>query len=529
MSDTAAKIGIVIPAYKEQENIRALIEDVLRYLPAARIALVDDSPDIATVKAVEELKCPSVSLIHRAAKGGRGSAVLDGLRLLLAQGCAHFIEMDADFSHPPRQLPEMLEVARERGLDLLIASRYLSESVIRNWPLSRRIFSRFSNRLARILLGIPVADYTNGYRLYSRPAAEEVCRSCGRFGKGFIALSEILVNLHGRGYRIGEVPTVFVNRVRGESSVNTAEIRMAVWGLLRIFLYKHIAVMSPPQLGPAKLRQRYLKDGYVLLKGVFSTDEVSDFRERIRKASEEPGCEILGRRELRTILLDERILDPLRAVLGPRLVYFGDSTFRYETADGLRAFHQDSQLDYEDPSSTEYPVARIGLYLQDHSRHGGGLKVRRGSHRHVFLGRTNLRRLLFGAPHGPLQLASFRLGKGVNLEIEPGDLVIWNLRTWHSGYVVRLKAFPRLCVSPRLERYIPKSLTLPDLKPRSVIFASFGAPSQALETYMKERTDDPTNREHWSLCRFDDPAVIEACASKKVELRFDALRHARIP
>lgn len=228
-------IGVVIPAYKERENIRALIEDVLRYLPAARIALVDDSPDLATVRAVDELQGPSVSLIHRAEKGGRGSAVLDGLRLLLAQDCARFIEMDADFSHPPRQLPELLDVARERGLDLLIASRYLPESSIQNWPLSRRIFSRFSNLLARALLRIPVTDYTNGYRVYSRPAVEMVIATCGRLGTGFIALSEILVNLYYRGFRVGEVPTVFVNRARGESSLNSREISNALRGLARIY------------------------------------------------------------------------------------------------------------------------------------------------------------------------------------------------------------------------------------------------------------------------------------------------------
>ena len=235
---TSGAVGVVVPAYKEADNIAKLVRGILEFAPAARVVVVDDSPDLATQQAVEALGLGNVGVTHRSAKGGRGSAVIEGIRQLLAQGCTQILEMDADFSHPPSQIPELLREARERNLDLLVASRYLPTSEIRNWPLSRRVFSKSSNLLARTVLGVPIADYTNGYRVYSLPAARLIVETCGRRGKGFISLSEILVNLHYRGFRIGEVPTVFVNRLRGESSVNFEELKNAASGLVEIYILK---------------------------------------------------------------------------------------------------------------------------------------------------------------------------------------------------------------------------------------------------------------------------------------------------
>jgi len=137
---------------------------------------------------------------------------------------------------------------RGSGLDLLIASRYIPPSNLENWPWTRLLFSRFANLVARALLGVPITDYTNGFRAYSREAAECVTATCGRMGKGFIPLSETLLNLHNRGYRIGETPTIFVNRLRGESSVNTEELWNAASGVLRIFLRLRMkALFFPPK------------------------------------------------------------------------------------------------------------------------------------------------------------------------------------------------------------------------------------------------------------------------------------------
>lgn len=243
MSDTpptslSLTTGVVIPAFLEASNIEMLLKEIQKQVPAAKIVVVDDSPDYDTVNVVKEYGHPNVTIIHLTAKGGRGSAVLEGMKTLLGLDCDRIIEMDADFSHPPSQICPLLKEASERQLDLLVASRYLPESEIHKWSLGRRTFSIASNHLARFLLRVPISDYTNGYRVYSRVAAENILKHCGKLGSGFIALSEILVNLAYRGFRVGETPTIFTNRVRGESSVSVREIRSALIGLGRIYLLK---------------------------------------------------------------------------------------------------------------------------------------------------------------------------------------------------------------------------------------------------------------------------------------------------
>jgi dolichol-phosphate mannosyltransferase len=235
---TMPRLGAVVPTFNEAQNIAGLLSALLGLVPDAAIVVVDDSPDDSTVTAVTRLAAPNVEVIHREGKGGRGSAVLAGMRRLLTGDTATIVEMDADHSHAPQELPGLLQQAREEQLDLLIASRYLPDSRIERWPISRRILSRTANRLARTVLGVPVHDYTNGYRIYSRRAAELVTARCGRAGSGFIALSEILVAVHHGGMRIGERPTVFVNRARGESSLGARELASAAVGLWRTFLLR---------------------------------------------------------------------------------------------------------------------------------------------------------------------------------------------------------------------------------------------------------------------------------------------------
>jgi dolichol-phosphate mannosyltransferase len=227
--------GVIIPAYNEGEAIVQLVKEIQRFIPDGQVVVVDDSPKTTSVDALSKAKFENLKVIHRSTKGGRGSAVIEGMSYLVSLGCDPIIEMDADFSHPPSQLTELIQMRKDRNLDLLIASRYLKSSQIVNWPLSRRVFSKFSNLLARSVLQIPIQDYTNGYRCYSLAAAKIVSTSCGKIGKGFISLSEILVTLYCGGCRIGETPTRFVNRVRGESSVNHKEIWNAFTGLFHIY------------------------------------------------------------------------------------------------------------------------------------------------------------------------------------------------------------------------------------------------------------------------------------------------------
>ena len=208
---------------------------IQKHVSFAELLVVDDSCDLTTSSAVKRLNYSNANVIHRNHKGGRGSAVIDGIKVLAAKECDYIIEMDADFSHPPSEIPNLINKIIKGNYDLVIASRYLPESNIINWPITRCIFSRYANLVAKSMLRVPVSDYTNGYRIYSSNATNVIVNNCGNLGKGFISLSETLVQIHYSGLYVGEIPTIFENRLRGESSLTIAEILNAFIGLLRIF------------------------------------------------------------------------------------------------------------------------------------------------------------------------------------------------------------------------------------------------------------------------------------------------------
>ena len=232
------KIGIVIPAYNEESNIIKIAKAIKKKVRNSSIVIVDDSLDNKTSDLVKKNKL-NITYIHRKKKLGRGSAVLFGFKKLLKdKNIEVFIEMDADFSHNPNELSRNINHFKKKSLDLLIGSRYLEKSKIVNWSLSRRIFSKLANRLASSLLKIPINDLTNGYRIYSKRAIKRIVKNCGKIGDGFIILSEILVELYLNKLKIGEIESLFVNRQRGESSVNFRLIIESLFGLIKLYINK---------------------------------------------------------------------------------------------------------------------------------------------------------------------------------------------------------------------------------------------------------------------------------------------------
>ena len=230
------RIGIVIPAYNESENIEILVKLILKEIKC-QIIIIDDSTDDKTKKIIKKKRL-KVLYIQRNKKLGRGSAVLLGLKKMLKKKIDIFIEMDADLSHRPSELKRNINFFLKTSSDLLIASRYVKNSKIINWPISRTILSSFSNIVARFLLKIPVTDFTNGYRIYSKRAVLLIIKKCGRAGDQFIILSEIITVLFVNAYKINEINTIFVNRTRGTSSVNIKLIINSITGLFKIFLNK---------------------------------------------------------------------------------------------------------------------------------------------------------------------------------------------------------------------------------------------------------------------------------------------------
>lgn len=230
-------ISIIIPTYNEKDNIKNLIHAINLKLDIEKILIIDDS--ISKVIAEEVKNFKNVEYIFRGKKLGRGSAVLDGLKYSLQNYKNEiFIEMDADFSHDPKELIKNLTLFNLNKCDLLIASRYLKESTIVNWPYSRKILSFLANKLAKLLLKVPVTDYTNGYRIYSKPAVIHILKNCGNVGDGFIILSEILVELYYNNFKVMETYSKFINRIKGTSSVSLKEIINSLIGLIKIYKLK---------------------------------------------------------------------------------------------------------------------------------------------------------------------------------------------------------------------------------------------------------------------------------------------------
>ena len=228
---------IVIPTYNEEKNILKLTDKIHQYIPKCKILIIDDTKNSKLHKIFK--KNNTIKFIVRKNKKGRGSAVLFGLKNAIKnKDNKIFIEMDADFSHRRSELNRNIKFFLKKKCDLLIASRYLANSKIKNWSIQRRIFSKLANLLAQLFLQINVTDYTNGYRIYSKVAAKKIVSECGKIGDGFIVLSEILLKIHQSKLKIMEIDSLFINRTRGESSVNFSLILQSLFGLFKLFLIK---------------------------------------------------------------------------------------------------------------------------------------------------------------------------------------------------------------------------------------------------------------------------------------------------
>ena len=233
------KVSIIIPSYNEIDNIEKLLNSIIQINNDFKVFIIDDSNDNAIANIAN--KFHQVNYLYRGKKLGRGSAVIEGMKKVLDEILADIIiEMDADLSHDPQELISNLNKFKKEKLDLLVSSRYKTDSQIISWSLRRRIFSKLSNQLARFLLKVPLSDYTNGYRIYSNRATKHVVLKCGKIGDGFIVLSEILVQLYYSGFKIDETSTIFRNRVRGVSSVTLSEVIKSLFGLYKIWKIKRI-------------------------------------------------------------------------------------------------------------------------------------------------------------------------------------------------------------------------------------------------------------------------------------------------
>src|SRR5216117_3786495 len=226
---------IVVPTYNERENIQPLLDQLLSLPFGLEVLVVDDnSPDgTGDLVAARAALDPRVHLLRRAGKMGLGSAYVAGFRYALEQGAEYVFEMDADFSHDPDSIGEFLRNASE--VDVVLGSRYLNGVTVVNWPLQRLILSYAANLYTRVVTGMPVKDATGGYKCFRRRALESIRLDRVR-SDGYAFQIEMSYKCWRKGFRIREIPILFVDRRAGFSKMNRRIIWEAVWMVWRLRL-----------------------------------------------------------------------------------------------------------------------------------------------------------------------------------------------------------------------------------------------------------------------------------------------------
>ena len=210
---------IVVPTYNERENVGALIPQLLNIAPTADVMLIDDNSADQTADHAEQLfgVHPRFSVLRRGSDRGYGRSLLDGYRAAVAGDYARLVQLDADFSHDPVIVPQL--IAGSGKADVVIGSRYCPGGSIANWPLRRRLLSRFANQYVRIITGLKVRDSTSGFRCYTRRALEVLVKM-PIAAEGYAFLVETTFRAQRAGLQIAEVPITFIDRREGQSKMS---------------------------------------------------------------------------------------------------------------------------------------------------------------------------------------------------------------------------------------------------------------------------------------------------------------------
>ena len=227
---------VIIPTYNEKENIEKIIRAVRQLEEDFHILIVDDgSPDgtASIVKGLQKEFQDSLFLIERSGKLGLGTAYLTGFNWAIDNNYDYAIEMDADFSHPPKDLPRLLSACTEDGADLSIGSRYCNGISVINWPIGRVIMSYYASAYVRFVLGMKVYDTTAGFKCYSRKLLETIDFDNIKM-KGYGFQIEMKYNAYKLGFKIKEVPIIFVDRTEGTSKMSSGIFGEAFWGVLKL-------------------------------------------------------------------------------------------------------------------------------------------------------------------------------------------------------------------------------------------------------------------------------------------------------
>jgi len=228
---------VIIPTYKEKENVEAIIKAISSLSVAFDILIIDDNSPDGTADIVKNLKpsFPNLYIIERAGKMGLGTAYIEGFKWALEKGYNYIYEMDADFSHDPHDLIRLYNACDKDGADLAIGSRYISGVNVVNWPLSRVLMSYIASIYVRIITGMRIMDTTAGFKCYRREVLENIRpEHIKSVGYGFQI--EMKFTAWKLDYKIVELPIIFTDRKLGSSKMTGGIFNEALWGVLRMKL-----------------------------------------------------------------------------------------------------------------------------------------------------------------------------------------------------------------------------------------------------------------------------------------------------
>jgi dolichol-phosphate mannosyltransferase len=229
------KILVIIPTYNELENIQKLIPDILGRYSKADILIVDDNSPDGTGDYVEELSLTSdrVNLIRRSHKMGLGTAYVEGFKFALKKDYDFIFEMDADYSHDPKEIKNFLKAVDE--YDLVIGSRYTMGVNVVHWPMRRLMLSYFANFYTRVITGLPVHDATGGFKCFRRNVLEAINFNNVK-SNGYAFQIEITFKAWKKGFKIGEIPIIFIDRTMGSSKMSKKIVREAIFMVWKLRL-----------------------------------------------------------------------------------------------------------------------------------------------------------------------------------------------------------------------------------------------------------------------------------------------------
>ena len=228
-----SKAIIVVPTYNEYENVERLTGEIHRFQPQVNILFVDDSSPDGTSDLIKKIQRENsnIYLLERQGKMGLGSAYIAGFKFALKKGFEYIFEMDADFSHDPKEIPNFLEAIELN--DLVLGSRYIKGVNVVNWPLKRLLLSYFANMYTRIITGISVRDSTGGFKCFRRQVLEGIDLNNIK-SNGYAFQIEINFKAWKKGFRLKEIPIIFIDRVFGQSKLSKKimwEAIFLVWKL----------------------------------------------------------------------------------------------------------------------------------------------------------------------------------------------------------------------------------------------------------------------------------------------------------